>query len=105
VKTAAVRWTWTWSGLCFGYWIDDELWTYGGKHVGHRIGSDIHAPNGRYVGELMVNGRLSTNKTKAGNLRSVFIPAPPRVHAQRLHDHAGQAHYAGYADFPDPDTL
>lgn len=105
MKTDTVRWAWTWSGLCFGYWIDDDLWTYGGKHVGRRIGTDIYAPNGRYVGELMGDGRLTTNKAKAGNLGTLFVPTLARGHERRLPDGVGGAHYLGYDDFPHPDMF
>src|ERR1700748_3617457 len=65
-KVDRVDWTWTWSGCSFGYWLDDDLGTYHGKHVGRRSLTHIHAPNGRYLGEVMGNGRLVTNKAKAG---------------------------------------
>lgn len=100
-----LEWAWTWSGLCFGYWIESDLWTYGGKHIGRRLGNAIYGPNGRYVGELMGNGRLITNKTKAGDLGPVFVPTLARDHQKRPPDDAGHERYAGYDDFPHPDAL
>jgi hypothetical protein len=98
-----MNWAWTWSGRCFGYWIGDDLWTYRGKHIGHSISTDIYSPSGRYIGETMGNGRLITNKSKAGVSGPCFVPTPPRDHEPRLPDDAGNLLYMGYGDFPHPD--
>lgn len=100
-----MKWAWTWSGYFFGYWIDDELWTFKGKHVGRRHGTHVHAPNGRYIGEVMSNGRLVTNKAKAGMIGPIFVPAAARGTEQRLPDSEGRPPYTGHEDFPHPDGL
>ena len=104
-RMTSMDWAWTWSGHCFGYWIEEDLWTYRGKHIGRRLGTDIYAPNGRYVGELMGNGRLITNKTKAGIIGPIFVPTAARGHAARLSDDEAHVPYRGYDDFPHPDEL
>jgi len=100
-----MRWAWTWSGCCFGYWIDDDLWTYRGKHIGRCINNDIYAPSGRYIGELMGDSRLITNKSKAGRAGPLFVPTRARGLEQRLPDDTGNVFYKGYGDFPHPDEL
>jgi len=100
-----MRWTWTWSGRCFGYWIEEDLWTYRGKHVGRRFGTDIYAPDGRYVGESMGNGRLITDNAKIRLTRASFVPTLTRGHHPRLPDCQRQIPYSGYDDFPHPDEL
>lgn len=100
-----MKWTWTWSGRCFGYWLDDDLWTYHGKHVGRRQGTHIYGPHGRYIGEMMGNGRLITNKAKAGLIGPIFVPGLARGAEPRLPDSDGRAPYAGHADFPHPDEF
>jgi len=100
-----VKWTWTWSGRSFGYWDGNDLWTYSGKHVGRRLDTDIFGPNGWYIGELMSNGRLVRNKSKAGQTSPGFVPLNAREAQKRLADNEGQPLYPGYDDFPDPDKL
>ncbi|HEX4301075.1 MAG TPA: hypothetical protein VH327_09405 [Gammaproteobacteria bacterium] len=100
-----MNWAWSWSGRCFGYWIDDDLWTYSGKHIGRRRGTHIHAPNGRYIGEIMSNGRLITNKAKAGMIGPIFVPTLARSPEKRRPDSDGRAPYTGHEDFPHPDEL
>jgi hypothetical protein len=105
MRTDIVKWTWTWSGRYFGYWIGDDLWTYHGKHIGRRSGTHVYAPNGRYIGELMSNGRLLTNKAKAGMIGPIFVPAAPRGVEKRLVDCEGHTPYTGHEDFPHPDEF
>jgi hypothetical protein len=100
-----LKWAWTWSGRCFGYWLDDDLWTYQGKHVGRRRGTHIHAPNGRYLGEVMGDGRLITNKAKAGLKGPIFVPGLARAAEPCLADGEGRKSYLGHEDFPHPDEL
>ncbi|HEY3643849.1 MAG TPA: hypothetical protein VGM16_00810 [Gammaproteobacteria bacterium] len=100
-----MNWAWTWSGHSFGYWLEDNLWTYHGKHVGRRSGTHIHAPNGRYIGEVMGNGRLITNKAKAGMTGQIFVPALARVAEPPRPDGEGRQPYTGHEDFPHPDEL
>lgn len=100
-----MEWTWTWSGLCFGYWIEYDLWTYQGKHVGRRYGTHIYGPNGRYLGEIMSNGRLITNKAKAGLKGAIFVPGLARKAEPPRPDSEGRTPYTGHEDFPHPDEL
>ena len=100
-----MKWAWTWSGQSFGYWLDDDLWTYKGKHVGRRSGTHVYAPNGRYIGELMGNGRLITNKAKAGLKGPIFVPGLARGAEARQADSEGRKLYPGHEDFPHPDEL
>jgi len=100
-----MEWTWTWSGRCFGYWIETDLWTYSGKHIGRRHGTHIYGPHGRYLGEVMGNGRLITNKTRAGLTGPIFVPLLARDHTPRLSDGRAHTPYQGCEDFPHPDLL
>ena len=100
-----MKWTWTWSGLCFGYWIEDDLWTYSGKHIGRRHGTHIYGPDGRYLGEVMGNGRLITNKTRAALKGPIFVPLLARDQAPPLSNDEAHTPYRGCEDFPHPDLL
>ncbi|HEX2667733.1 MAG TPA: hypothetical protein VHP13_05120 [Gammaproteobacteria bacterium] len=98
-------WTWTWSGQCFGYWMGNDLWTYSGRHVGHRAGDEIFSPTGRYLGEVMQNGRLVTNKAKAGHTGNTFKPRAARTPRPIQAGMSALTIYKGYQDFPHPDLL
>jgi hypothetical protein len=99
-----MRWTWTWSGQCFGYWEGDELWTHGGKHVGRRAGNDIFGPTGRYLGEVMGDSeRLITNKARAAQKGVPFKPREAKASQQIQANTVALTLYKGYQDFPHPD--
>ena len=100
-----LRWVWTWSGRCFGYWEGEDLWTLTGRHVGRRRGSDVFSPIGRYVGEIMSNGRLITNKAKAGITGITFKPFAMREAQPAPKDSGALLSYRGYQDFPHHDEL
>ena len=100
-----LRWVWTWSGRCFGYWEEDDLWTSTGRHVGRRSGADVFSPTGRYVGEIMSNGRLITNKAKAGDRGITFTPAAVREARPAPIDSSALIVYRGYQDFPQHDEV
>jgi hypothetical protein len=104
-ETIELKWAWTWSGQCFGYWDGDDLWAYHGRHVGHRTGSDIFGPTGRYLGEVMHNDRLITNKAKAAHTNGLFTPSSVRQAQQIQLNGAAHALYKGYQDFPHPDLF
>jgi hypothetical protein len=99
------RWVWTCSGRCFGYCEGDDLWTLAGRHVGRRDGPDVFGATGRYLGELMSNGRLITNKAKAGITGITFKPAALREAVAAPVDGAALIIYRGYQDFPEHDEL
>jgi hypothetical protein len=100
-----VKWVWTWSGRCFGYWEADDLWTYLGKHVGRRSGTDVFAPSGRYMGEITANGRLTVNKAKVAQHGSSFVPFAHRAISKSEPAAHALPVYLGYEDFPDPDRF
>lgn len=95
-------WVWTWSGQCFGYWIEADLWTHYGKHVGRRMGAEIYGPTGRYIGELTNDGRLITTKSKAGLDGPIFVPSETRPPETRPLDSKRHPLYWGHTDFPPP---
>lgn len=98
-------WLWTWGGKSFGYRDGDDLWTHDGRHVGRFIGSEVYAPDGRYLGEIMNDDRLITDPSKKSWRQGVFSPWGSRVGYVPYVDYVGNAMYAGYEDFPAPDTL
>lgn len=85
--------------------MGNDLWTYSGRHVGHRTGDEIFSPTGRYLGEVMQNGRLVTNKAKAGHQGNTFKPRPPRAPRPLEPSKNALTIYKGYQDFPHPDLI
>jgi hypothetical protein len=95
---------WTWGGKFFGYVDGDTLYTYKGKAVG-RIKSDmIYGRDGRYIGEVRNGDRLITHRSKAG-WTGPAAPSSRRGPIAKYTNYVGYAMYAGYSDFPPPDSF
>src|SRR5690348_10184340 len=95
---------WTWGGTHFGYIDNDLLFTYGGKCVGRVEKDAIYGKGGRYIGEVMNGDRLITSRSKSSWSGS---PPPNAIGGSiaRYVNYVGNVMYAGYEDFPDPDTF
>jgi hypothetical protein len=100
-----MEWFWTWGGKCFGYRNGDNLWTYSGSHIGKFYGDEVYDRNGHYLGEVKSNNRLITNRSKKNFRKPAFSPYGKVVGYVKYVDYVGNVMYAGYQDFPTPDTF
>lgn len=94
---------WTWSGTYFGFREDDSLFTYSGIEAGHFRDEEIYGADGTYLGELK-NGKLITRLSNKLKRKGGFIPRRRAGHVRYV-SHVGSVMYAGYEDFPDPETF
>ena len=95
---------WTWGGTYFGYINGDMLFTHHGAQAGRIDGDDIYGSDGRYLGEIRNDNRLITNLSKQSYAGGGFLPAMGGAVAQYA-NYVGYAMYAGYEDFPAPETF
>jgi hypothetical protein len=100
-----MQWLWTWSGKCFGYRDEENLWTYNGRHVGQFAGDEVYGADGFYLGELRNGTRLITDQSKRNARNSPFMRRRPRGGYAAYVGYPSYAMFAGYEDFPAPDTL
>ena len=98
-------WVWTWGGKCFGYIDGEDLWTYDGKHIGKIDDKEIYDCEGMYIGEIMNKNRLITHCGKKSWRRFSFTPYGRRVSYVPMANYLGYAMYAGYEDFPPPESF
>jgi hypothetical protein len=95
---------WTWGGKYFGYRDGNDLWTPSGRHVGRFTGDEVYGPDGRYLGEIK-SGKLISRLASQNRRRGGFAPHGSHAGQARYVNHAGTAMYAGYQDFPAPDSF
>jgi len=98
-------WLWTWSGICFGYRLEDSLFTHQGVEVGRFSGPEVYGVDGRYLGEVgnATDGyRLITNLYKKGRTVSKFAPTFDQSY-RRPANYSPQPMYSGHEDFPSPE--
>ncbi|HCT8923188.1 TPA: hypothetical protein OUA79_005368 [Klebsiella variicola] len=95
---------WTWRGYFFGYISHNNLYTYSGRHVGQLIDNDIYGSDGRYLGELMDQNRLITCLQKRNYRVARFSPLNSGAIARHV-NYVGSVMYAGYQDFPSPESF
>ncbi len=95
---------WTWGGIYFGYRDGNDLWTHDGKHVGRFNGDKVYNPDGRYLGETR-NGKLITQISAKSRRIGSFSPHTSRIGKIPYIDQIGTVMYAGYEDFPRPDSF
>jgi hypothetical protein len=88
----------------FGYRDGNDLWTHTGKHVGRFDGDEVYRRDGRYLGEIK-SGKLITRSSARGHRGSSFAPHASRVGRVPYVGHVGTVMYAGYEDFPSPDSF
>lgn len=95
---------WTWKGTYFGYLSDDLIITHRGTCAGRLSGEEIYDERGRYIGELRNGNRLITHKGKRSRTGS---PAPNIRYGARVRytNYVGYVMYAGFEDFPLPDSF
>ena len=94
---------WTWGGTYFGRREENSLFTHNGVEVGQFHGDEIYGEDGRYLGELK-SGKLVTNTSKTSQRRSGFSPRSRMGYIASM-DYVGSVMYAGYDDFPDPNSF
>ena len=87
-------WFWNRGGECFGH--QDNLFAYFCREVDRFGGEEIYRSNGRYLGEVMSENRLITSRSKKGWVRDLYA---------RYANSPSYAMYAGYEDFPAPDSF
>jgi hypothetical protein len=95
---------WTWGGKYFGYRDGNDLWTHSGSHVGRFDGDEVYGPDGRYLGEIK-SGKLISRLSSQNRRRGGFAPYASHVGHVPYVDHVGTVMYAGYEDFPSPDSF
>ena len=98
-------WLWTWSGISFGYRVDDQLRTHDGRHVGRFVEEEIYGADGLYLGELASEDRLITSQRKTGRFKLPFRPRMKRTERLQRMARAGRLMRPGYEDFPAPENL
>lgn len=97
-------WYWTWGGECFGFRKGDSLFTHDGLEVGRFDGNEVCGVDGAYLGEVKAKSRLITNISKKSKRQGAFAPRQVGGYVKYVND-VGNVMYAGYEDFPSPDTL
>jgi hypothetical protein len=95
---------WTWGGTYFGQRDGDSLWTCKGRHVGRFHDDEVYGRDGKYLGEIKSDNRLITNKSKRSRRHGSFTPYGSRG-SSRYGNCGGYGMYAGYEDFPDPESF
>jgi hypothetical protein len=95
---------WTWGGKYFGSREGDDLWTHFGRHIGRFEGDEVFGPDGRYLGEIK-SGKLITRSSSKRRRIGRFVPHARRGGHVPYVNHVGTVMYAGYEDFPAPDTF
>ena len=94
---------WTWGGVYFGYREGELLFNYRGRCVGRFCGDEVYGRRGEYLGEIMSDDRLITNKSKK-SWRSGPAPRAHRGAVAPFVNYVGYVMYAGYEDFPAPES-
>ncbi|MDR5763285.1 hypothetical protein [Caballeronia sp. LZ035] len=100
-----MSWLWTWSGVSFGYRVDDQLRTHDGRHVGRFVEEEIYGADGLYLGELASADRLFTSQRKTGRFKLPFRPRVKRTERLQRAARAARLMRPGYKDFPAPEHL
>jgi hypothetical protein len=93
----------TWGGVHFGRRVKSRLVTRDGVEIGQFYGDEVFGASGVYLGELK-DGRLITHSAKTSKRWAGF---KPRLHKSCAEQEAQMAcaTYAGYEEFPHPDTF
>ena len=99
-----MTWLWTWGGTCFEYRDNDDLWTYDGKYIGRFNDTEDFGTDGRYLGELRSNRLITRISSKARRI-GAFATKGRRGAYVRYVNYVGNVMYAGYEDFPGPDSF
>ena len=105
VSRKKVGWLWTWSGISFGYRVDDQLRTHDGRHVGNFVGEEVYGADGVYLGELASADRLITRLRKLGRFRLPFRPRMKRMGRTQRMARAARLMRPDWKDFPPPENL
>jgi hypothetical protein len=93
-----------WGGTYFGYREGDDLWTHTGKHVGRFDGDEVYGSDGRYLGEIR-SGKLISRISSQNRRRGSFGRFASRIGRVPYVNHVGTVMYAGYEDFPGPESF